>query len=77
MLDEIPTLQFTLELSSNFTGDSCPFWLEGEDQPGSPLQRSGTGLFTRSLELNPQAVSGTYAVRAVRLFDQDGIGETQ
>ena len=30
-------------------------------------------MFTRSLELNPRAVSGTYAVRAVRLFDQDGI----
>ena len=76
MLEEIPTLQFTLELSSNFTGDSLQllFWLEGQDQTWITINRDPeTGLFTRSLELNPQAVSGTYAVRAVRLFDQDGI----
>ena len=76
LIDGVPTMQFTIELSSNFTGDSLQllFWLEGEDQTWITVTRDDeTGLFTRSLELHPQAAGGVYAVRAVRLFDQDGL----
>ena len=76
LVDGVPTMQFTIELSSNFTGDSLQllFWLEGEDQTWITINRDpDTGLFTRSLTLHPQAAGGIYAVRAVRLFDQDGL----
>ena len=76
IVDGVPTMQFTIELSSNFTGDSLQllFWLEGEDQTWITINRDpDTGLFTRSLTLHPQAAGGIYAVRAVRLFDQDGL----
>ena len=76
LVDGVPTMQFTIELSSNFTGDSLEllFWLEGEDQTWITISRDpDTGLFTRSLTLHPQAAGGIYAVRAVRLFDQDGL----
>jgi hypothetical protein len=76
LVDGVPTMQFTIELSSNFTGDSLQllFWLEGEDQTWITINRDpDTGLFTRSLTLHPQAAGGVYAVRAVRLFDQDGL----
>ena len=66
LVDGVPTMQFTIELSSNFTGDSLQllFWLEGEDQTWITINRDpDTGLFYPFIGTAPSSGRRYYAVR--------------
>ena len=71
------SLNFELVLSDNFSSSeslSLLFWFVGNEQTWINIPRSAPGeSFTLQHFLHPMAASGTYEIRAVRLFDNAGL----
>jgi len=75
--DGIPTLEFLLTLSDDFselqTADLL-FWYVNNDQTWISLNRTqGSDPLRASIPLHQMAASGTYAIRSLRITDNDGL----
>ena len=72
----VPKLNFVIDVSENFsdaTNLSLLFWPEGGDQTWIGLSRqTSESSFESSIALHPNALSATYAIRAISLTDNYG-----
>ena len=75
--DGIPTLEFLLTLSDDFSElqtANLLFWYVNNDQTWISLNRTqGSDPLRASIPLHQMAASGTYAIRSLRITDNDGL----
>ena len=75
--DGIPTLEFLLTLSDDFSelqGANLLFWYVNNDQTWISLNRTqGSDPLRASIPLHQMAASGIYAIRSLRITDNDGL----
>jgi predicted outer membrane repeat protein len=74
--DSVPTLNFVIDVSDNFSDTTdlgLLYWPEGGDQTWTGLSRqTSESSFKGSISLHPNALSATYAIRAITLTDNFG-----
>ncbi|MDA9583745.1 hypothetical protein N9R70_04790, partial [Porticoccaceae bacterium] len=77
IIDGIPTLEFLLTLSEDFSElqtASLLFWYVNNEQTWISLNRTqGSEPLRASIPLHQMAASGTYAIRSLRISDNDGL----
>ena len=77
IIDGIPTLEFLLTLSDDFSElrtANLLFWYVNNDQTWISLNRThGSEPLRASIPLHQMAASGTYAIRSLRITDNDGL----
>ena len=77
IIDGIPTLEFLLTLSDDFSElqtANLLFWYVNNDQTWISLNRTQESEPLRaSIPLHQMAASGTYAIRSLRITDNDGL----
>ena len=77
IIDGIPTLEFLLTLSEDFSElqtANLLFWYVNNDQTWISLNRTqGADSLGASIPLHQMAASGTYAIRSLRITDNDGL----
>jgi len=75
--DGIPTLELLLTLSDDFSELQTArllFWYVNNDQTWISLHRTqGSGPLRASIPLHQMAASGIYAIRSLRITDNDGL----
>ena len=76
-IDGIPTLEFLLTLSDDFSelqSAGLLFWYVNNEQTWITLNRTeGSEPLRASIPLHQMAASGTYAIRSLRITDNDGL----
>ena len=77
IIDGIPTLEFLLTLSDDFselqTADLLFWYVNNEQTWIYPTRTEGSESLRASIPLHQMAASGTYAIRSLRITDNDGL----